>query len=55
MICDWQGMSFKFGGDCKQWYYENKGSKIILSSNTELIVEQLLDIYVDYLNKVVEQ
>lgn len=51
MIADWQGMSFKFGGTCKSWYYENK-HEINLSTNTEIILEQLLDIYESYINGI---
>lgn len=57
MICDWQAMSFKFGGDCRSWYYSIKDTKDDkkLTNETRDKLEQLLDIYVVHgLNKQVE-
>lgn len=42
MICDWQAMSYKFGGNAAEWYNKEKG-KIILTDKTRKLVESFLD------------
>jgi len=42
MVCDWQSMSYKFGGSAHEWYYKNK-DKMLLSSYTTTEVEKLLE------------
>lgn len=42
MICDWQAMSYKFGGNAKEWYEKNKNS-IVLGKNQRKWVEELLN------------
>ena len=57
MICDWQAMSFKYGEDCRSWYYSIKDTEEdkVLADETREKLEQLLDIYVVHgLNKQVE-
>lgn len=44
MICDWQAMSFKFGGTALEWYNKNK-DKIILGENQRTFTENLLELY----------
>lgn len=41
MICDWKGMSRKFGGSADKYYYENK-HKFILHSETIKRIELIL-------------
>lgn len=43
MICDWEAMSYKFGGTSKEWYENNKGD-IHLGNKQKEIVESLLNI-----------
>ena len=42
MVCDWEGMSYKFGGSAKSWFDENKDKKVILHPNTKEKVEKIL-------------
>jgi hypothetical protein len=43
MLCDWEGMSLKFGTSTLSWYETKaKDEKKALSSNTKQIVEELL-------------
>ena len=44
MICDWEAMSYKFGGSAKEWYDKNKNN-IPLHITTRNKVEQILNIY----------
>lgn len=45
MICDWEAMSMKFGGNTIDWY-TNKADKekVAMTDKTKNIVEELLDI-----------
>lgn len=43
MVCDWQAMSYKFGGTAKEWYEKNKHT-IILGKNQKIWVDKLLKI-----------
>jgi hypothetical protein len=39
MVVDWMGMSRKFGGSTRDFYYKNK-DKFILHSETEQFLEK---------------
>lgn len=43
MICDWEGMGYKFGNNSKQYYEQNK-DKIHLGDKQRLFAEQLMNI-----------
>ena len=43
MLCDWEGMSLKFGTSTLSWYEKDaKDEKAALSPNSKAIVEELL-------------
>ena len=42
MICDWRGMSRKYGGETKDYYIKNK-HEMILHSETEKFLDELLN------------
>lgn len=45
MLADWGGMGIKFGGDPKQYYYEDaEEEKSMMTEQTKRIVEELLSI-----------
>lgn len=43
MICDWEGMGYKFGNNSKQYYEQNK-HKIHLGDKQRLFAEELMNI-----------
>ena len=43
MICDWEAMGYKFGGNSKEYYEKNK-QKIFLGERQKLFAEQLMNI-----------
>lgn len=43
MICDWEGMGYKFGNNSKQYYEQNK-HKIQLGEKQRLFAEELMNI-----------